>query len=207
MGISYNIRDLFLDAFGVAPVFTIPNDTPSSPELNYSDIVRLPEYYDRSMTSWMGTPILLPVKFQQDGYNRYTALGKMEIVRMPDYYLPATTMFSFRRGKIIERTNLLGNNGSVKEIFSFDDWVIDVKGLCLNDQESSAAEKFKELKKWEVLADSIRISGEAFNWIEVDSVTIADWSHNLIQGGDGNIAFQFQMYSDESKDQVQWPMQ
>ena len=200
MNLNYKIQDMFRDAFGITPAFALPGNAQEPALLSYSGIEELPEHYNANSKSWMGTYILFPAKFHEGGYHRYSATGQLETVSMPELYIPPTTMFSFRRGKIMERTNLLGNNGSIKEIFSFDDWIIDVKGLCLNDNESSAQEKLDALLKWEELADSIGISGELFNQIKVDAVAINDWSHNALQGGDGAVAFQFQMFSDEPKD-------
>lgn len=200
MAEQYNIQELMADVFGLRPRYVIPGERQASPQLSFAGIETLPEYYDSNMTTWMGTPVLFPVKFHQGGYNRYTLSGRLETVNMPDYYLPATTMISFRRGKIMERTNLLGNNGTVKEIYSFDDWVMDVKGLCLNDPESSAIEKLNALLAWEKLADSIRVSGQLFTPLDIHAVSIADWQHDPIQAGDGNLSFRFIMYGDEPKD-------
>ena len=205
MNMNYKIQDMFRDAFGIAPAFTLPYTARDSAPISYSGGKELPEYYTptldiKTTPNWMGAYILFPAKFKEGGYYKYSATGKLEMVSKSDFYLPPATMFSFKRSKNIERTNLLGNNGSIKEIFSFDDWIIDVKGFCLNDKESSAQEKLKALLEWEELADGIGISGELFSQIKVDTVTINDWSHNTLQGGDGNVAFQFQMFSDESKE-------
>ncbi|SHH75172.1 DUF6046 domain-containing protein [Flavobacterium johnsoniae] len=196
---KYNVSQLFQSAFGLnSPVYITETQKKEKPEVfSYKGIETLPEYYKPDATSWMGTPIMFSAKFLGGSYNRYKANGEIEIIEMNDFQLPPATMFSFRRAHNITRTNLLGNNGTVKEIYGFDDWVIDVRGLCLDEPKLSAHEQLDSLLKWEELADGINISGALFEQRRISRVAIADWSDNLQQGSYGVIPFQFQLFSDE----------
>ncbi len=196
---KYNLSELFQTAFGIATTVYIPQlfTPPPSEQINYDCLEVLPEHYSAADTSWMGTPIMFPAKFTGESYKRYKANGEIERVNMLDYRLPAATMFSFRRAHNVTRTTLLGSNGTVKEIYGFDDWVIDVKGLCLDEPNRSAHDQLKELLQWEKLGDSIGISGELFEQREISRVTLSDWGDNLQQGSSGVIPFSFQMWSDE----------
>src|SRR5690606_6995127 len=111
------------------------------PELNFSGIQTLPDHYEQEerSTSWMGTPIIFPSIFLGDSYMRYKPTGEIEKVQRADFELPATTMFSFRRAKNITRTELPGASGTVKEVYGFDDWIIDVRGIALDEPTRSAA--------------------------------------------------------------------
>lgn len=195
----YNVSKLFQAAFGVnSPVYITESLLKASPaSLSYTDVEVLPDFYKQDSTSWMGTPIMFAASFLGRSYKRYSPNGEIEIVQMADLQLPPATMFSFRRAHNITRTNLLGANGTVKEIFGFDDWVIDVRGICLDEPTISAHQQLEELLKWEELADSIDISGSLFEQRKISRVAIADWSDNLQQGSSGIIPFQFQLYSDE----------
>ncbi|MDQ8012043.1 MAG: DUF6046 domain-containing protein [Flavobacterium nitrogenifigens] len=196
---KYNVSKLFQSAFGLnSPVYITETQRKDKPAIfSYKGIETLPEYYKPDAVSWMGTPIMFSAKFLGRSYQRYNANGEIERVEMNDFQLPAATMFSFRRAHNITRTNLLGNNGTVKEIYGFDDWVIDVRGLCLDEPEQSAHEQLEQLLKWEELADGIDISGALFEQRRISRVAIADWSDNLQQGSYGVIPFQFQLFSDE----------
>lgn len=196
---KYNLSELFQSAFGIATTVYIPQlfTPPPSQQINYDSIKALPEHYSSTDSSWMGTPIMFQAKFKGGSYMRYKANGEIEFVNMQDYKLPPATMFSFRRAHNITRTNLLGANGTVKEIYGFDDWVIDVKGLCLDEPSRSAHDQLKELLQWEKIADSIGISGELLEQREISQIAISDWSDNLQQGSSGVIPFSFQMWSDE----------
>lgn len=194
-----SIRDLFHTAFGLATtVYFTGAFLKQSPEnIGFDGMEMLPSYYNPGGRSWMGTPIMFPTQFKGGSYKRYKPNGEIERVQMPDFKFPAATMFSFRRAHNVTRTNLLGSNGTVKEIYGFDDWVIDVKGICLDEPKRSAHDQLKELLQWEKLADSVSLSGELFEQREISRVTLSDWSDGLEQGTAGVIPFQFQLWSDE----------
>lgn len=180
------------------PAYTIPEDQAEAPVISFAGMEMLPDnYMDDALTSWMGTPIVFPAKFMGGIYNRYRRNGTIERVRFNDFHLPPATMFSFRRAKNIKRTDISGSNGTVKEIYGFDDWVIDVRGLCLDEPNRTAEDQLRILLQWERLADAIGIGGRLFGQREISRVAISDWSDNVQQGSPGVIAFQFQLYSDE----------
>lgn len=197
--VRYNVSELFKRAFGInSPVYIVdPLNQEKRPEFNYSGLEVLPDYYaEDNITSWMGTPIVFPATLKGGSYNRYNTKGDIVSVQMSDLLFPPATMFSFRRAKDITRTKISAN-GTVKELFGFDDWVIDVKGIALDEPTRSAQEQIAELLKWEELADAVNISGILFEQKKISRICIADWSDGINQGSPGSIPFQFQMLSDE----------
>ncbi len=196
----YNLSQLFKAAFGInSPVYVIdPIGKESKSAISYEGIQILPDYYEAESKSWMGTPIIFAATLKGDSYQQYNSTGEIVRVSLNDFELPPATMFSFRRAKNVTRTNLLGSNGTVKEIYGFDDWVIDVRGLALDEPNRSAQEQITELLKWERLADAVKITGKLFNQHQIDRIVIADWSDNVTQAKPGVIPFQFQMFSDEA---------
>lgn len=200
--IRFQVSELFQIAFGInSPVFITEPLLRQPPEnISFKGLEVLPQYYEPEGMSWMGTPIVFPAKLLGGSYMRYKPSGELERVQMQDTPFPPATMFGFRRAKNITRTQLLGSSGTVKEIYGFDDWVIDVRGLCLDEPDKSAEQQLKELLEWENLADSLKISGRLFSQMPgtgITAVSMADWSHNVQQAAQGVIAFQCQLYSDE----------
>lgn len=197
--LKYSISDLFSAAFGInIPVYSVdplPGDLPAN--LSYSGVTSLPDYYKPDAVSWMGTPIMFQATFVKGNYNRYKMNGELESVRLDDLPLPPATLFSFRRAKNITRTNVLGSNGTVKEVFGFDDWIIDVRGLCLDEPNQSAQDQFDKLLQWEKIADAIGVSGSQFSKREIKKVCISEWADNIPQGQPGVLAFQFSLVSDD----------
>lgn len=207
---KYNIADLFQIAFGINTTIysTVQASGQPSNSFNYSGIQVLPGFYGggdkdyrinkkSDRTSWMGTPVIFGANFKRGSYPKFKPNGELEQVILEDYFLPPATLFSFRRAKNVVRTNVLGGGGTVKEIFGFDDWIVDVKGLCLDEPDKSAQEQLKELTSWESLASSIEISGELFNALDITSVVISEFAHNVPQGQPGVVAFQMTFISDE----------
>lgn len=196
-----------MEYFGInIPIYVIPNQVRQSPELSYKGMEEIPQNWLNAETgalkesvpvSWMGTPIVFSATFQGGSYKRYRFNGEIEQVQLADMRLPAATMFQFRRAKNIERTNLLGSNGTVKEIYGLDDWIIDVRGICLDEPGNPAAQQYEQLLEWERLVSSIGISGYLFNQKEIDAVVINDWNDNVVQGKPGTIPFSFQLIADE----------
>ena len=196
---KYIVTELFRKAFGINIPFYITADlrgkTPNN--ISFSGIESLPQYYNAKDTSWMGTPILFNALFKGGTYQEYNLKGELIDTKLPDLVLPPATMFQFRRPKNITRTNVLGSNGTVKEIFGFDDWLIDVRGLCLDEPNRSAQSQLDELLKYEKLADSIEVEGELFTQRNIHRVCLNDWNDNIPQASPGVVAFSFQLYSDD----------
>lgn len=196
--IRYNVSELFQMIFGInSPVFiTEPLQKQQTDKIDFSGIQTLPEYYTQEATSWMGTPIIFQGKFDGGTYFKYLEDGRLDTVQMAEFTLPPATMFAFRRAKNVTRTNVLGASGTVKEIYGFDDWIIDVRGLALDEPNRSAQEQINELLKWEQLADSINLSGELFNSHGIFKGMINDWNDSLTQAKAGVVGFSFQLIGD-----------
>lgn len=199
MNKPFIVTELFRQAFGINIPFFITEDFKRNAPLNLSfeGVGVLPDHYDISSTTWMGTPVLFGALFKGGIYQEYNLNGEIIDKELRDFVLPPATMFSFRRPKNITRTNVLGSNGTVKEIFGFDDWIIDVRGLCLDEPNRSAQEQFIELLKFENLADAIDVEGELFSQRNIQRVCINEWNDNIPQGSSGVVAFSFQLISDE----------
>lgn len=199
---KYVTSKIFQAAFGVnMPIFIPWEFLPQIPT-QFDFEVQTMDGQEYEAMSYLKTPVMFPMTFSGGTYQKYKDDGSLENVTMQDYTLPFSTLMTFRRAKNITRTNVLGSKGTVKEIYGFDDWIIDVKGLCLNENgKGQASKELKKLLEWEALADSIELkANQLFNHIGIGAVAISDWSHQVLQGQDGAVAFQFTMYSDDYKE-------
>ncbi len=199
MDARYNLSQLFGAAFGISsPIFiTEPFQKQNPNNFDYKGIELIQDYYGKEATSWMGTPIIGLLKFKAGMYKIYDGKGNLVDIQFKDFILPPATLFSFRRSKNITKTNLLGHNGTVKEIFGFDDWVIDVKGLAIDTPESSARDQLRNLKEWEELASSIQVQGKLFATKKIEAVVIEDYKEESVQGSPGIIPFSMTFISDD----------
>lgn len=200
MDARYNLSKLFSAAFGInSPIFIKePIGKKALNTFDYKGIGLIEDYYTKEATSWMGTPIIGLLKFKSGTYKIYNSTGILEDIEYNDFVLPPATLFSFRRSKNITKTNLLGNNGTVKEIFGFDDWVIDVKGLAVDTPQSSARDQLIAIKEWEELASAISVSGKLFTIKNIHAVVMDDYKEESIQGSPGIIPFSMTLTSDDA---------
>lgn len=200
MDVRYNLSQLFDAAFGVKIPIFIPYDILNfkTAPIEFSGGRLLEDYHKKEATSWMGTPIIGLLKFKAGTYKIYTSAGILEDIEYKDFVLPPATLFSFRRAKNITETNLLGSNGTVKEIFGFDDWIIDVKGLAIDAPESSARDQIIAIKEWEELASAINVSGKLFTTKNIHAVVMDDYKEESIQGSPGIIPFSMTLTSDDA---------
>jgi len=198
--IRYNVSQLFKAAFGIQqPIYITEPFTSKAPaNISFSGLEVMPDFTPQNTPkSWMGTPILFGAKFMGGNYMRFKENGEIERIRLDDFDLPPATMFSFRRAKNIEKTLISGGDGTVKEFYSLDDWVIDVRGLCLDEPTRSAQEQITQLLQWEELVDGIGISGQLFEQHKISRVALDSWNDSLQQGKPDVVPFQFQLFSDK----------
>lgn len=192
-----DISQLFNAAFGFIPItYKVDGVAQNAPQLDFNGIESKSQA-EASKLSWMGTPVLFPIILKGGNYNNYNSDGTVGTVSLNDLELPPTTIADFRRAKNITKTNLLGNNGTVKEIYGFDDWGIRIRGLCLDTPDSSAYEQHQELLKWEVVTDSIQVVGDLFKDKSIYSLVIEDIDFRQIQGNTSAIPFEITAVSDE----------
>ncbi|WP_166964601.1 DUF6046 domain-containing protein [Yeosuana marina] len=193
-----DISQLFNLAFGFIPVRYASDSFSVQPsaDANYQSIPTKP-IEDVKKMSWMGTPVMFPMKFKGGSYQYYKPSGVLDQKRLNDFELPHASVADFRRAKNITKTNVLGSNGTVKEIYGFDDWQIRIRGLCLDTPNLSAYEQHKQLLKWEEIADSIEVIGALFKDKSIYRLTIEDFDFKQPQGKQNVIPFEITASSDE----------
>ncbi|MFY0714129.1 hypothetical protein J1D01_10660 [Seonamhaeicola sp. NFXS20] len=192
-----DISQLFNIAFGFIPVrYASDLSVQPSADVNYQSIPTKPIEEIKKM-SWLGTPVMFPMKFKGGSYQYYTPVGQLQQKRLNDFELPFASVADFRRAKNITKTNVLGSNGTVKEIYGFDDWQIRIRGLCLDTPEMSAYEQHLQLLKWEEIADSIEVIGTLFKDKSIYRITADDFDFKLAQGKQNVIPFEITASSDE----------
>ncbi|AZA95341.1 DUF6046 domain-containing protein [Chryseobacterium shandongense] len=124
-------------------------------------------------------------------------------VKMNEFRLPNATMVDFSRGKLITVTPTY--NGSVKEIFGFDDWKIRIRMLCIAEKNRNMTghQIANEVIKWSNLADVIPVVGKQFTDKDIYSLVIDGIDVRHIEGSPDTVAIELQCSSDEAFEIVQ----
>ncbi len=145
--------------------------------------------------------IILPITLKGKQYQIFNEVGDVALKQFEDFEMPAATLVSFRRAKIITKTKALAAKGTVKEMYGFDDWRIDIRGFCLADPAhqtaKSAYEQKLRLYDFDNIVDSIQILGELFNDIDISNITIDELSFDQLKAKPGVIPFYMRCSSDE----------
>lgn len=193
----YNISQLFKLAFGVnLPVYlTVPIGKQPTHTAEYGSI-RTVEREEAMRLSKLGTPIVFPVKFTAGSYKFYDYQSKIVEKQLSDFWLPPATMVDFSRVKNISRTDVIGGNGTVKEIYGFDDWQIRIRTVCHND-ELSSREYEKRLIEWSEVIQSISVEGDLFGWKNIHNLVIESIDIRSLEGTPNVIPIELNCISDE----------
>jgi len=191
---------LFRTAFGVAPVYiTVPIGTPEKVKIEGFNPSVKDDFIneDQVLKSVYGTPIIFPVQFRGGDYPIYDWYGKPKMKRYDDLWLPATTMVDFNRAKNVIKTNVLGANGTVKEVFGFDDWNIRIRMLCINDNKYKAREYADMLQDWFEIAGGINVFGSIFSKKEIYNIVIENIDIKSVTGSPDVIPIELSAVSNE----------
>lgn len=197
--IRYDLGKIFKAAFGISsPVYiTRPisiNDRKQT--IGYSG-VKVIEEEEAEQISWLGTPIIFPITFKAETYKVYDSKGKLKDAEFGDFMLPSATLVEFSRAKNITRTEVLGSNGTVKEIYGFDDWQIRMRGVCLPEPGRSETDQKNALLAWNEIAGSIKVDGELFFEKGIDRIAITDIQFSQVQAKPKVLPFEITAVSDD----------
>jgi hypothetical protein len=153
--------------------------------------------------SRFGTPVLGSFTILGKAYKMYDeASGRLIERSVPDFEFPVATIVDFERPKNIIKTPTIGSAGTVKEIFGFDDWKINIRGICLDDESRTAFKTAKEqqevLIRLNMIAGSLELAeGKVFFEKSINSITIEKLTLSAVQGKPGIIQYEIEASSDE----------
>lgn len=156
------------------------NGAADDPKGAYKNLRVIEDLEEAKRMSHLGTPILFPITFAGGTYKRFSRTGKIEETILGDFLLPATCVADFSRPKTIATTRVSGGYGTVKEVFAFDDWQINIKGFFLPDpnQPQGLTDPYaqeKEMNRWNDLVCGIDIECALFQDRDINTITISDF--------------------------------
>jgi hypothetical protein len=205
------IKDLAKDKASnlVGLGYKLPESQSQSPELNYSGmpVVTLDE---NNVMSYLNTPIEQQIIFKAGNYD-VLKNGIVVSRNFPnDYPLSASCICEFSRGKIMDKTNINGTEGYVKELWGFEDWTVNIKGLLFcernNMSKNNSAifpdEEIKKLKEYEEITDAVDVFGVMFGLLDIKSLSVEKVSVSDIKGVPNAKSFQMFCTSDTAQELI-----
>lgn len=153
--------------------------------------------------SQFGTPVLGTFTTYGGQYKVYDKrTGQLVDKEFGEFEFPAATIVDFGRSKNITKTPTIGSSGTVKEIYGFEDWKINIRGVCLNDNSRVAQKTVREQQLAMIalneIADSVGIlKGALFLDKRITRIVIENLTFTAVQGKPDIIQFEMECVSDE----------
>jgi hypothetical protein len=185
----------------VARGYQLPSDTEAEQINGYQ--VSIIEDMEADRLSQFGTPVLGSFTTEGGIYKVYDKVsGRLVEKEYPDFEFPVATIVDFERPKNITKTPTIGSAGTVKEIFGFDDWQINIRGICLQDVSRVAQKKAKEQQGMLIFLNEIAgsinlLKGKLFFEKYISRLTIEKLSISALQAKPGIVQFEITALSDE----------
>ena len=207
---DYNINTLFEIAFGVTNIATYRPRSVGSPadgrKFLYKDVTVTDDDEEIGRMSYLGTPVVFPITFSGGKYQTYNNAGEITTEDFREFELPVATLVNFRRPKIIRKTKIPGSKGTVKELYGSDDWLIDIRGICLADPShawaKTAMQQHEALVNFDRIFDSINLSGVLFEKKSIHKLVIDDISFTQLPGKPKIMPFTIRASSDEPEELI-----
>ncbi len=215
MDLRYEVSQLFDLAFGIkSPIFipygirakqevvsvSLPTTSPNQANATYVVDGITSENTGSGIKAWTGKEVLYPITFEAGDYKEYDHTGKLIPAKHGDFILPFATLASFSRSKNIVTTEITGSTGTVKELISFSDWNIRIRGICLTDNARSKFKTFSEQKeqliKMERIASSIKVKGDQFSDLDINYLVIESLTFPEMEARPNAVAFELNCKSD-----------
>lgn len=135
-------------------------------------------------------------------YNMYNKEGALDEKKLGRFLMPLASLVDFKREKNIVKTPILGGVGSVKEVFSFNDWDITIKGIIIADDFNRPGQKTVEeqmaiLQKFFEVVGSISVEGQIFAKRNVNYIVMESLNFSPVQGRPKMMQYTIEATSDE----------
>ena len=198
MSFNPEITQLITQAFGLSKLVDATG--------GYRNLEVIEEPWEAHRTTYLGTPILYPVIFKGQGYRYFKENGQVATKQLQDFELPAVTLSSFSRAKNISETELTAGYGSVDEMFGFQDYKIEIKGLCMAEKShphaKQAMDQLKRLREFESVGEAIPVVSDIYSLLGINAIVIKDLSLEQLAGRPGVIPFRITAKSSTPKELI-----
>lgn len=209
---DFDIKDVFSAVWGVVPSFSPPG-LPSLREaegwagVNQFQVNARDEgsngMYGRQDVekSWLGTDVMFPFYLGGESLKFFDeSTGNLKREMVGEFLIPAATLVDFSRQKDVISTRMSAGYGTVKEMYAFGDWRLNIKGLLFDEkkEERTLIELRRRLLEFEKYADSIPVRGWLFNEMKIDRLVINSIRMKQVQGKPWVVPFEMDCDSDTS---------
>jgi len=157
-------------------------------KINYTPVAD-EELYKSSL----GTPVVIDLTFESASYTDYNTNQKYTT----DYVVLECVLCTVSRPAIIQKTNITGRNGSIKEYIAKDDHAVTINGIITGGNGQFPQEKIIALRRIADAPVPIPVVSRYLNALGVYSIVIEDFQAPQEAGGISRLNFTITAVSDE----------
>ena len=197
------VSGLLQDVFGITPKFT--------PELEEKQIqaAAFPNVeMEAAAPEYDNAPVRYGQKtwgafwFKGGNYYTFGQNGELKEEQFSDLLMPLASLITFKRAKVVKKTETVGGAGTVKEIYGLADWDISIRGIIIPDEfnpskQQSVQEQMEMIQSFNEVAGSIEVEGQIFANRNISRIVTEDCSFEPIQGRPNMMQYTIQAISDE----------
>jgi hypothetical protein len=154
------------------------------------DALNVVDYKFEEKSSYLGTPIVMPLKMQITPRN--TA------IQMWDF--PNEPLIEINNQKKIVETEIDGQDGTFKELYSLGDYNITIRGVAVKDSdedEDYPEDIVRKLRTINELKNHLQVSGPLFSLFNIKYVSIYSFNLPRIEGAPSMQPYEFMCKSDK----------
>lgn len=184
------LRDIIGQLWGYKRLFYFPvNELPKRNESKYEGLTAL-DYKFIQKSSLLGTPIIMPLKMQ------ITPKGQP----VDFWEFPNEPIVEIKGTKKIITTDIDGQEGSFKEIYSLGDYSISIKGVAVTesgDSEDYPEDTVRRLRQIYEMRHHLEVVHPLFTLFNIKHIAITDFNLPSIEGAPGMQPYEFMALSDK----------
>jgi len=194
-----NVNDILRDVFGLTGVgiYFPRTGVPDTTKVKYGSIPTIDVKDSNQALSLLGTPVIDQVYVKPINYTILDRNNNKKLINFPGYQFPDATLIEVNLPKIIKKTPVNGNEGTVKEYIGIDDYRITIRSVIVNPDEDYTPEKeINNLMQMFKVNTSLQVVNPFLNLLDVDEMVVENLDFPAVEGFPNVQAFVLECVSD-----------
>ena len=166
-------------------------------EIQYSSIPTIEVQPDQAV-SLLGTPVIDQIYVKPVNYKVTTGGNITKTIAFGGYQLPDATIIEANLPKIIVKTPVSGDDGTIKEYIGLDDVQITIRSIIVNhNSDAYPADEVSRLHQMFKVNTSLQVINSFLNLIGVDEMVVERLQLLAVEGSSNIQPFVLECVSDK----------
>jgi hypothetical protein len=187
---KFNAAQLLAQFWGYKNLTYFPRTAVNAVDKSKYEQIQAADYKFIQKSSMLGTPIIMPVKIQ------ISAAGQ----ELQMYDLPDEPVVEIKSSKKIVETEIDGQDGTFKELYSLGDYSITIRGIITNtdfNDDSYPEDVVRSLRTIYELKHHVKVSCPLFSLFNIEYLALTSFDLPYVEGSVGMQPYEFMALSDK----------